>query len=128
MDLYGAIGVKAVVSRHLLVRLASGISSSRPDFRAAAARSGRQWWPKAIAQRLALDGREHSVRLSRRGDRACRFLARSVSTAATIPRGARHRVAHISRATNLYSADPEGSQPRCSHAHRRRSSEAAGPF
>ena len=107
MDLYGAIGVKAVVTRHLLVRLACGISSSRPDFRAAAA---------------------PSVRLSRRGDRACRFLARSVSTAATIPRGARHRVAHISRATNLYSADPEGSQPRCSHAHRRRSSEAAGPF
>jgi hypothetical protein len=39
MDLYGAIGVKAVVSRHLLVRLACGISSSRPDFRGAAARS-----------------------------------------------------------------------------------------
>jgi len=32
------------------------------------------------------------------------------------------------RATNLYSVDPRGSQPWCSHAHRRRSSEAAGPF
>src|SRR5262249_19187546 len=28
----------------------------------------------------------------------------------------------------LYSVDPRGSGPRCSHAHRRRSSGAAGPF
>jgi len=32
------------------------------------------------------------------------------------------------RATNLYSVDRCGSEPWCSHAHRRRSSGAAGPF
>jgi hypothetical protein len=31
-DLYGAIGVKAFVTGHLLVRPACDISSSRPDF------------------------------------------------------------------------------------------------
>ena len=37
-------------------------SSPRPDLAvlSAAARSGGQGWPKAIAKRLALDGREHS--------------------------------------------------------------------
>ncbi len=67
MDLYGAIGVKGVVTGHLLVRLARDISSSRRSFRPAAAHSGRQGWPKAIAQRLALDGREHSARLAQSG-------------------------------------------------------------
>ena len=36
-------------SGHLLVRLASDISSSRPDFPADATRSGGQGWPKAVA-------------------------------------------------------------------------------
>jgi hypothetical protein len=44
--------------RHLLVPTC---------FRQAAARSGGQGWPKAIAERLALDGREHSGRLARSG-------------------------------------------------------------
>src|SRR5271157_5987467 len=39
------------------------ISSSRPNLWLAAARRGRQWWPKAIAERLALDGHERSGRL-----------------------------------------------------------------
>jgi len=65
--LYGAIGVKVFCYgpspcsaglRHLLVPTC---------FRQAAARSGGQGWPKAIAERLALDGREHSGRLARSG-------------------------------------------------------------
>ena len=77
-------------SEHLLVRLARDISSSRPDFPADAARSGSQGWPKAIAQRLALDGREHGVKLPQSGDTGVSRSFSSVSTAATIPRGARH--------------------------------------
>jgi hypothetical protein len=44
-------------------------TSPRPDlfFSQAAARSGGQGWPKAIAERLALEGREHSGRLARSG-------------------------------------------------------------
>jgi len=44
-------------------------TSPRPDllFAKAAARSGGQGWPKAIAERLALDGREHSGRLAGSG-------------------------------------------------------------
>jgi hypothetical protein len=41
-DLYGAIGVKGVVTGHLLVRLACDISLSRPDFRSGAAVKGGQ--------------------------------------------------------------------------------------
>jgi hypothetical protein len=81
MDLYGAIGVKAVVSRHLLVRLAYGISSSRSDFRAAAAPSGRQGWPKAIAQRLALEARAQRQTFASGRSDVSLSLARSVSTA-----------------------------------------------
>src|SRR5262245_62600523 len=39
-----------------LFDLTATISSSRPNFSLAAAHSGRQGWPKAIAKRLALDG------------------------------------------------------------------------
>jgi len=65
-DLYGLIGVKAS-NHHLLVRRIAIISSSRPNCRQAAARSDSQGWPKAIAKRLVLDGREHSGRLCRFG-------------------------------------------------------------
>ena len=67
------------------------ISSSRPDFPEDAARSGRQGRPKAVAQRLALDGREHSVKLPQSGDTGVSRSFRSFSTTATLPRGARHR-------------------------------------
>ena len=66
LGLVWAIGVKGVVTGHLLVGLACDISSSRSDIRSAA-RSGRQGWPKAIAQRFALDGREHSATLAQSG-------------------------------------------------------------
>src|SRR6516164_6111677 len=62
-DLYGAIGVKAGVNSISLFDLTATISSSRPNFPWPLSRSGRQGWPKAIAKRLALDGREHSGRL-----------------------------------------------------------------
>ena len=85
-DLYGAIGVKAVVIGHLLVRLAGGVSSSQPNFPADAARSDRQGRPKAVARRLALDGREHSVKLPQSGDTGVSRPFGSVSTTATLPR------------------------------------------
>src|SRR5262245_33212378 len=59
-DLYGAMGVKAGVNSISLFDLTTTISSSRPNFPWPLPRSGRQGWPKAIAKRLALDGREHS--------------------------------------------------------------------
>src|SRR5215831_7812320 len=46
-----------------LFDLTATISSSRPNFPWPLPRSGRQGWTKAIAKRLALDGREHSGRL-----------------------------------------------------------------
>ena len=49
LDLYGA-WCQGCRKGHLLVRLADDISSSRLDFPSDAARSGRQGWPKAIAQ------------------------------------------------------------------------------
>src|SRR5215831_248815 len=61
--LYGAIGVKAGVNSISLFDLTATISSSRPNFPWPLPRSGRQGSPKAIAKRLALDGREHSGRL-----------------------------------------------------------------
>ena len=106
-DLYEAIGVKAVVKGHLLVRQTGDISSSRPDFPADAARSGSQGWPKAIAQRLALDGREHSVKLPVGRHGLSRSFS-SVSTTATIPRGARHR-ARVARHELVFG------RPRRSH-------------
>jgi hypothetical protein len=63
----GRLVSRLFVIGHLLVRPGCDISSSRPAFRQAAARSGGQGWPKAIAERLALDGREHSGRLARSG-------------------------------------------------------------
>ena len=93
---------------HLLVRLACDISSSRPDFPADAARSGRQGGPKAIAQRLALDGREHSVKLPQSGDTGVSRWFSSVSTTTTLPRGARHR-ARVARHELVFG------RPRRSH-------------
>ena len=63
----GRLVSRFFVMGYLLVRPGCDISSSRPVFRQAAARSGGQGWPKAIAKRLALDGHEHggSVTLSR---------------------------------------------------------------
>jgi hypothetical protein len=52
--------VSRLVIGDLLVRRAGDISLSRPNFGQAAARSGGQGWPKAIAKRLALDDREHT--------------------------------------------------------------------
>jgi hypothetical protein len=92
--------------QHLLVRSACDISSSRSDFTADAARSDRQWRPKAVAQRLALDGREHSVKLRQSGDTAVSRPFSSVSTTATIPRGARHR-ARVAR-RELVFGRPKG--------------------
>jgi hypothetical protein len=125
-DLYGAIGVKAVVTGHLLVRLAGGVSSSQPNFPADAARSDRQGRPKAVAQRLALDGREHSVKLPQSGDTGVSRPFGSVSTTATLPRGVR-QWARASRVTNLYSVDHEGRtmMQSCASAARLR---GAGPF
>ena len=124
--LYGAINVKAAVTGHLLVRLAGDISSSRPDFPADAARSDRQGRPKAVAQRLALDGREHSVKLPQSGDADVPRPFGSVSTTATLPRGVR-QWARASRVTNLYSVDHEGRtmMQSCASAARLR---GAGPF
>ena len=96
MDLYGAVGVKGVVIGDLLVRRAHDISLSRRIFCTGAARSGRQGWPKVIAQRLALDGREHSARLAQSGRPAASFPRLFSVANATIPRGARHR-ARVSR-------------------------------
>jgi hypothetical protein len=126
LDLYGAIGVKAVVTGHLLVRLAGGVSSSQPNFPADAARSDRQGRPKAVAQRLALDGREHSVKLPQSGDTGVSRPFGSVSTTATLPRGVR-QWARASRVTNLYSVDHEGRtmMQSCASAARLR---GAGPF
>ena len=78
---------------HLLARLAGDISSSRPDFPADAVRSGSQGWPKAIAQRPALDGGGHrvNVKFPQSGDTGVSRSFSSVSTTVTIPRGARHR-------------------------------------
>ena len=108
MDLYGAIAVKGLVGGHLLVRPICDISLSRPDFPADAARSGRQGWPKAIAQRLALDGREHSVKLPKSGDTSVSRSLSSVSTTTTLPRGARHR-ARVARHELVFG------RPRRSH-------------
>src|SRR4051812_33183162 len=63
----GRLVSRLFVMGYLLVRPGCDISPSRPVFREAAARNGGQGWPKAIAERLALDGREHSGRLARSG-------------------------------------------------------------
>jgi hypothetical protein len=99
-DLYGAICVKTIRYgsspcsaglRHLLVPtcFSLGCCAQRRS------RVGR----RLIAERLALDGREHSGRLARSGCTPAPLATE------TIPRGARHRARRL-RATNLYSADP----------------------
>ncbi len=102
-DLYGANAVKGIArgislfdwGRHLLVPTC---------FFLGAGRSGGQGWPKAIAQRLALDGRDHSAKLAQSGRHGCRAPARSGR------QRRRYRgelaIGRASRATNLYSADP----------------------
>jgi hypothetical protein len=75
-------------------------TSPRPDLlfarllRGATVKGGR----RPSRKRLALDGREHSGRLARSGWQ----LRRSEGSSPCARR---------SRATNLYSADPRGSQP-----------------
>jgi hypothetical protein len=93
---------------HLLVRSASDISSSRPNFPADAARSDRQGRSKAVAQRHALDGREHSVKLRQSGDTGVSRSFSSISTTATLPRGARQR-ARVARHELVFG------RPRRSH-------------
>ncbi|MFK0692604.1 hypothetical protein ACFX5Q_31195 [Mesorhizobium sp. IMUNJ 23033] len=56
LHLYGSILVRFLIS--LFGQLAT-ISSSRPGFELAAARSDGQGWLQAIAKRLVLDGHEH---------------------------------------------------------------------
>src|SRR5215813_7997289 len=73
-DLYGAIGVKAGVNSISLFDLTETIPLSRPNFPWPLPRSGRQGWPKAMAKRLALDGREHSVPFGH-ASRHCEFCA-----------------------------------------------------
>src|SRR3954447_21543044 len=46
-------------NNHILLFDQAAILSSRPALSRAGARSGRQGWPQATAQRLVLDGREH---------------------------------------------------------------------
>src|SRR3954452_3772964 len=46
-------------NNHILLFDQAAILSSRPALSRAGARSGRQGWPQATAQRLLLDGREH---------------------------------------------------------------------
>ena len=76
VDLYGAIGVKAFVEGHLLVRLAGDISSSRPDFpgtmRAVAVKGGR----RPSHSDLPLTGASTASRFLSRATRVC--PARSV--------------------------------------------------
>src|SRR5437763_11858821 len=65
--------------------------SPRPDptFSFAAERSDGQGWLKAIAKRLALDGREHSGRPVRSGEAAC---SRSASPPDSGPLTGRARI------------------------------------
>jgi hypothetical protein len=72
---------------HLLVPTALGL---------AAAHSGGHGWPRAIAKRLALDGREHSGKLGRSGKHCCGVV---IPSEGSLPRGTDHR------ATNLYPGD-----------------------
>jgi hypothetical protein len=94
-----------LVSRSILVpspcSTLAAISSSRPVTWLAAARSGGQGWPQAIAKRLALDGREHSGRLGWSGLPSCSWTTDHDSE------GACHHAR--SSAANLYSVDPVGS-------------------
>src|SRR5215472_14937547 len=94
-----------------LFDLTATISSSRPNFPWPLPRSGRQGWPKAIAKRLALDGREHSGRLVGLGRpipvkvsfRTC-FLAR-FNVANYDDTEGELAIRREHRAANLYSVD-----------------------
>ncbi len=125
MDLYGAIAVKGGDSEHLLVRLARDISSSRPDFPSDTARSGRQGWPKAIAERLALRGPSTASSFLSRATRVC--PARSVQFRQRRRYRGELAIGRASRVTNLYSADHEGRtmMQSCASAAKLR---GAGPF
>ena len=58
--------VSSLMIAHLLVRQVA--TSARPDLAwLGAARSGGQGWPKAIAKRLALEGRDHTGGLAGSG-------------------------------------------------------------
>ena len=90
--LYGAIGVKC---SSLMISSTCSIRwrlSPRPDptFSFAAERSDGQGWPKAIAKRLALDGREHSGRLVRSGE-AGLWCWDSLSRYVSVGNGRRYR-------------------------------------
>jgi hypothetical protein len=92
MDLYGAIGVKCsslMISSTCSIRWRP---SPRPDptFSFAAERSDGQGWLKAIAKRLALDGREHSGRLVRSGE-AGLWCWDSLSRYVSVGNGRRYR-------------------------------------
>jgi len=64
--------------------------------------------------------------------RPCLDSSEHVSTlvlaGTTITRGARFLQRDETRAASLYPVGREDPYPWCNHAHRRRSSEAAGPF
>jgi hypothetical protein len=62
------------------------ISSSRPDFDRAVARSDGQGRPQAVAKQLALDRHEHGGRLRWSGGSLS-----AVRQTKTVPRGARHQ-------------------------------------
>jgi hypothetical protein len=81
-------------------------TSPRPDlfFGKGGARSGGQGRPKAVAQRLALDGRERSAKLARSG-RPGRVVSLLVLLNTRRYRG-ELAIGRASRAANLYSADP----------------------
>jgi hypothetical protein len=99
MDLYGPSWCQGLSDPISLFDATATISSSRPNIRSLLRASGRQGWPKAIAKRLALDGREHSGRLVGSEKPAllpglsveCVSSRDSMLAITTIPRGARHQ-------------------------------------
>jgi len=84
--------------------------------------------PRAAAVRIAVGDRQATAeggarpwpRRARRHPHAEGPLLRLSKQFRDDQRRARHRTRY--RVTTLYSADPFGSRPWCSHAHRRRSS------
>src|ERR1700756_5371292 len=87
----GRLVSRLLVMGHLLVRPGCDISSSRPVFRQAAARSGGQGWPKAIAERLALAAASTAADLRDRGGLRSRLATE------TIPRWSSPSCAQIAR-------------------------------
>jgi hypothetical protein len=76
------------------------ISSSRPDFDLATARSDGQGRPQAVAKQLALDGHEHGGRLHWSGKSFPVVRANDDNSEGSSPS------ADAGRATTLYSVDP----------------------